>query len=253
MKSVTESVTPLRSASSAEIEACRRLAVAVVRAVTSTPRDSSSCRRSASSSSSSSSSRALASSAVSSITPSLSASSRKLVMSFVSKLVSIWSSCSSGSGRAESPALEALDPTPLHERALDAGVRGMTVRAHLEYERFPYGARREFVPACATAHVGRLQFGVLPLHLVLLLARNPVRGMAVDGRMTHPTRPVLSAPSRTSQAPLHSARRQPVDVRNTRPLGSCETRKEPSCPSKVRTRSSQSSGGERSSTGSPTG
>jgi hypothetical protein len=129
-------------------------------------------------------------------------------MSLVSKMVSIWSSYSSGGGSTESPALEALDPTPLHERTLASGVRGMTVRAHLQYERFSYRARREFVATCVAAHVGLLQFGVLALHSVSSphtdASQRSGRRRADDA----PTRP-SSLPPQVERArrSLHSARR----------------------------------------------
>jgi len=71
---------------------------------------------------------------------------------------------SSSGDRTESPSLEALDATPAGNRSLHAGVRGMTVRAHIEHELVAHGAGGELVPARATAHVGRNEVGVAPLH-----------------------------------------------------------------------------------------
>ena len=70
-----------------------------------------------------------------------------------------------GSERAESPSLEALDSTPAGNRPFHAGVRRMTVGAHLEHELRTHGARRELVPAASTAHVAQHEVGVVnPLH-----------------------------------------------------------------------------------------
>jgi hypothetical protein len=71
---------------------------------------------------------------------------------------------SSSSDGTEPPSLEALDATPAGNRSLHAGVRGMAVRAHLEHELVAHGAGGELVPARATAHVGRNEVGVVPLH-----------------------------------------------------------------------------------------
>jgi hypothetical protein len=79
----------------------------------------------------------------------------RLVRSFVSKMVSIWSSLSSGSYRVAAPPLEAFDPASLHGWPVDAGVCGMTVRAHLEHERLAKGAGGEFSSTCAAAHLGQ--------------------------------------------------------------------------------------------------
>jgi len=70
----------------------------------------------------------------------------------------------SSSDCAEPPSLEALDTAAARDRSLHAGVRGVTLRAHLEHELVAHGAGGELVPARATTHVGRDEVGVVPLH-----------------------------------------------------------------------------------------
>src|SRR4029079_12387025 len=104
-------------------------------------------------------------SAATSSTPSLSASAIRSMSSFVSQMVLIVFSSSSGRCDARSAPLEALDATSLRDRAFDARVRGMTVRADLDGERDLHGSCGEFVPTGATAHVGRLEVRMVPLHV----------------------------------------------------------------------------------------
>jgi hypothetical protein len=116
---------------------------------------------------------------------------------------------SSSGDRTESPSLEALDATPAGNRSLHAGVRGMTVRAHFEHELLAHGAGGELVPARATAHVGRNEVGVIPLHSNISSRHKVklrVRGDAVTNGSGRPLR--VSSPrqwlKRTNRV-LHSS------------------------------------------------
>jgi hypothetical protein len=98
----------------------------------------------------------------------------------------------SGSDCSRPPALEALDSTPVRDRPSLARVGGMTVRAHIEHEDVSHRSCREFVTACAAAHVGRSQVGMLPLHRFSFQELR-LRGDTVAGRTGPPSRRLASA------------------------------------------------------------
>jgi hypothetical protein len=83
----------------------------------------------------------------------------------------------SGRCDARSAPLEPLDATSLRDWAFDARVRGMTVRADLDGERGLHGSCDEFVPTGATAHMGRYEVRMVPLHV-----SNSSQVFSADGR-----------------------------------------------------------------------
>ncbi len=168
MNSVTESVTTTGSASRRSSGSSSapgsRSSSSSSATTSSTPRASSSVRTVASSSSSRSSSDAVAWSRRSSSTPSSTTSSMNLATTVSSRMVLISSSLFSGRRGSGASELEALDPATTQGFALDARVRRMTLRTHVEHELDTCGSDSERVAAGGAAYVRRYEIGMLPRH-----------------------------------------------------------------------------------------